>query len=192
MLVLLAVLHHILEMRYITRPEFVAYANVPIQTLLKSNYPLVLLLFPIGYAINYVVSNSYLNLPSGVPLVAIAVVFDLAVLTSIAFFWYFVVVEIEKRNHGSSLIRFSSQPLEIVKAVVLIAAGIGAVVLACWDARRLLLLGQLYGRMLYWSDMINAIVGGLFLLAWAAVLITISVKDIKLVLRRNQKSLSES
>jgi hypothetical protein len=124
--------------------------------------------------------------------VAIAVVFDLAVLTSIAFFWYFVVVEIEKRNHGSSLIRFSSQPLEIVKAVVLIAAGIGAVVLACWDARRLLLLGQLYGRMLYWSDMINAIVGGLFLLAWAAVLITISVKDIKLVLRRNQKSLSES
>jgi hypothetical protein len=40
--------------------------------------------------------------------------------------------------------------------------------------------------------MINAIVGGLFLLAWAAVLITISVKDIKLVLRRNQKSLSES
>jgi len=72
--------------------------------------------------------------------------------------WSFVVSEAEMRSHGSSLIRSLRRTIEILKAVVLAVAGVGAVVYACWDVHRLLLLGQ-NNRSLYVSSMADAVIG---------------------------------
>ena len=182
-----AFLHHILEKYYINQPDIiVGYADIPIYVLLMLNYPLAVLWSLPLYPLYWAFSAFDLTRPSGAPLVAIAVVFDLAVLTSVAVFWYFVVVEIEKRKHGSSLIRFSSRTLETAKAIVLIGAGVGALVLACWEAHRLVPLDQQYRHVLYWSSMVNAIIGGLFLVIWAIVLIRISIRDLMVVFRKNE------
>jgi hypothetical protein len=176
---------------YINQPEvIVGCAQLPIQILMKLNLPLSVLWFPVFYAMHCASASSsnYGNLPSGATGMLIIAVINLAILSSVALFWYFVVVEIEKRRYGSSLIRLSNRTLEIVKAIVLMAAGMGAIAVACWEVHRLFLLDQLYRHAIYWSSMVNAILGGLFLLTWASVLITVSVKDLKLVLRRNQKS----
>ena len=174
---------------YINRPEFiVGCAQLPIQILIKLNLPLAVLWFPVVYAMNWASSSNDWNLPSGATGMVINAMLDLAILSTVALFWYFVVVEIEKRRYGSSLIRLSNRTLEILKAVFLTAVGMGAIAVACWEVHRLLLLDQLYRRAIFWSSMVNVILGGLFLLTWASVLITVSVKDLKLVLRRNQKS----
>jgi hypothetical protein len=172
---------HILGKYYADHPEvIVQYASTPIIILLKSNFPLAVLWFPFFCALNWASSGSHLNLTSGAAGVVMLAVFDLVVVSTVALFWYFVVVEVEKRKHGASLIRFSNRMLETLKAIVLIAAGLGAFGFACWETHRLLLLGQLNLLTLYWSSMVDAIVGGLFLVIWAVVLIKISVQDLML------------
>jgi len=57
------------------------------------------------------------------------------------------------------------------------------VVYACWDAHRLLLLGQL-NHNLFWSGILNAVLGGFVLLIWAILLIKISVQDFRIAAER--------
>ena len=109
--------------------------------------------------------------------------FDLAIVSSVALFWYFVVIEAQMRSHGSSLIRSSKRILEVLKAGVLVAAGVGAVAYACWDGHRLLVLGQ-DNRSLYGSSMADVIIGEPLLVIWAIILIKISVQDLTLAFRK--------
>lgn len=177
--------HHVVtKYDFHNRPELVTkYGVTPIDIVGKLNFPLLALWSLVVFPISFALSASYLNLPSGAPLVIIAGVFALAVLASVALFWYFVVAEVEMRSHGGSLIRSSRRILEILKAVVLAVAGGGAVAYACWDGRRLLLLGQ-NTRSLYGSSMADAVIGGLILMIWAIVLIRISVRDLRGTLRK--------
>ena len=170
---------------YVNQPEFiVGRAQLPIQVLIKLNLPLAILWLPLFFALNWASSSNYWNLPSGTTGMLIVALLDLAVLSTVALFWYFVVVEIEKRKSGSSLIRFSSRTLETAKAIVLIAVGMGAIAVTGWEFHRLFLLNQLYRHAIYWSSMINAILGGLFLLTWAVVLIKISITDLMVAFLR--------
>lgn len=183
---------HIVEKHYINQPQLInRYVVAPIDIVGKLNFPLLVLWFPVVYPINYLLYNSNLNLPSEVPLVVILGVFALAALASVALFWYFVVAEVEMRSHGSSLIRSLRRMLEILKAVVLAVAGVGAVAYACWDGHRLLILGQ-NNRSLYGSSMADAMIGGLILVIWAIVLIKMSVRDVMVALLKNEKALAES
>lgn len=177
---------HILGKYYATHPEVVVrYASTPLYILLKANFPLAVLWFPFFCALTKASSSPHLNLTSGPAGVVLLAAFDLAVISSVALFWYFVVAEIERRRHGASLLRFESRTLEILKVIVLVAVGLGAFGFACWEVHRLLLLGQLNQRSLYWSSMVDAAVGGLFLVSWALLLIRVAIKDL-IVLPRKQ------
>jgi hypothetical protein len=178
LLVSVAVWHHIIEKRFINQPDFIAqYASTPIHILLKLNFPLLAVWSLVVFPLDYALSKSYLNLPGETPSMVIVLVFDLALLASVAALWYFVVVEIQMRRYGNSLIRFSGRRAELLKIVILVVAGVGAIAYACWDGHRLLELGQLNRHALYWSSMVDAAVGGLFLAIWAVVLIWMAVQD---------------
>jgi len=169
---------HILGKYCDDRPEVIdGYAYAPIYILVKVNFPLAIAWFPIFSSLTWAYSQSYLRLTSGAEAVVRAVL-DLAIVSSVALFWYFVVVETEKRRRGASLIRFKSRALETLKGIVLIAAGVGALAYACWDGHRLFLLAQLNASSLYWIRMVYAVVGGLFLVMWAILLIKVGIKDL--------------
>jgi hypothetical protein len=150
-------------------------AGIPLGILAKLNFPLLVLWFPVFLFLEWACSASYLSLPSGVALVAVAVVFGVAILTSVGLFWRFVVSEVEMRRHGNSFIRSSSRIIEGVKAVLFAGTGIGGVAYAYWDGHRLQLLGR--GRT-------GAIIGGLFLVVWSLVLIDIAVQDLMVAARK--------
>jgi hypothetical protein len=176
---------HILRKYYVDRTEVIAgYAYAPIYILLKINLPLTILWFPIFSALTWASSNFYPRLTSGAADAVVRAVLDLGVVSTVAFFWYFFVVEIEKRRDGASLIRFKSRTLEILKATVLIAVAVGAFAYACWDSHRLLLLTQQNGDTLYWSRMVYAVVSGLFLVIWALLLVKVAIEDLVILARR--------
>jgi hypothetical protein len=173
-------------------PELITgYGVAPIDILGKMNFPLLVLWLPVVYPITYGLSTSYLNLPAGAPLVAIVGVFDLAVLVSVALFWYGVIAEAEMRRHGSSLIRSSMRIVEVLKATVLAVTGVGAVAYACWDGHRLLLLGRSNPSAFYWSSVVDAIIGEPLLVIWAVVLIMTSVQDLMVAFRKSENKISE-
>ena len=175
---------HVLERHYIDQPDTIhKYSGTALQLLLKLNFPLVVLWSPIGYLINVGLSSSSLNLPSGLLGTALIVAADVVILASVAAFWYLIAVELEARRHGSSMVRLEARTLETVKAVALVIVGVAAVVYACWDAHRLLLLGQL-NHNLFWSGILNAVLGGFVLLIWAILLIKISVQDFRIAAER--------
>ena len=91
-------------------------------------------------------------------------------------FWYLVVVEAEMRKSKSSRLRFSKRHLENLKAIGLILIGVGTVAYALWDGHGLLVRSRI--DSLYWSSLADAFIGGVFLLGWAAALITMGVQDI--------------
>jgi hypothetical protein len=143
---------------------------------LKLNFPLVVLWLPIAYPMSVI---SYRSSGASSPTGVMLVVSDLAILTSAAAFWYFVVVEVEMRRRKASCLRFSGRFMERTKATVMILVGIGAAVYALWDGHRLVVLDQMNRHHLFWSGVVaDALIGGIFLVGWAAALITIGVQDV--------------
>lgn len=171
--------HHVLEWylvnHHLVRPDLLArYAGVPLDIVIKLNFPLSLLWAPILY-----LTRSYFSFSTSV----VTVLLDIAILTSVGLFWYVVAAEIQVRSCGGSLIRSSKKWLEVPRAGVFLLLGTCAITYAFWDAHRLLLIGQLNNGEVYWSSMLDGIGGGLLLLVWAVVLIRSSIKDLKIALR---------
>jgi hypothetical protein len=167
----------ILSKRFVGRSDLdVAYVNTPLHLVLKLNFPLAILGLPVLYA-SFASSGSP---PTGALGAVTFGVYDLAVLTSTAAFWYLVVVEVEMRKRETSCLRFSGRLLERLKAIVMILIGIGAAVYVLWDGyRQSAVLDQLTRNHNFWSVfVVDALIGGFFLLGWAAVLITMGVQDI--------------
>jgi hypothetical protein len=162
----------------VNRPDLRdAYAVTPLRIVtLKLNFPLMVLWLPISYPLSLASSPpSHPSSPTGV----ILGLWDIAILTSTAAFWYLVVVEVEMRKRQASCLRFSSRYVERVKATVVILIGAGAAVYALWDGHRLVVLDQINRHHLFWSGVVaDALIGGLLLVGWAAALITIGVQDI--------------
>jgi predicted neutral ceramidase superfamily lipid hydrolase len=163
----------------VSRPEHIInYGYAPLDIVLKLNFPLAIPWALVSYLVDLTFSGSR---PRGTLL---TVVVFLCVLATVALFWYFVVAEVQERSRGSSLVRFSSLFFEIPKILVLAIAGGAAFALAFWDGHRLVLTGEL-NRGLYWSGMIRAVVGGLFLVAWALILIKASIQDLMVACRKD-------
>ena len=175
--------YYFLDRYYIStqasRPEHIInYGYAPLDIVLKLNFPLAIPWALVSYLVDLTFSGSR---PRGTLL---TVVVFLCVLATVALFWYFVVAEVQERSRGSSLIRSSSLFLEIPKILVLAIAGGAAFALAFWDGHRLVLTGEL-NRGLYWSGMIRAVVGGLFLMAWGLILIKASIQDLMVACRKD-------
>ncbi len=151
----------------------VAYIKTPERLVLKLNFPLAILELPVIYASLAFSSEAPSTGTLGTLLFGI---YALVIVTSTAAFWYLVVREAEMRMRKASCLRFSGRNLEKIKAVVLILIGIGAAVFALWDGHDLMVRSRIHS--LYWSSLADALIGGLFLFAWAAALITIGVQDI--------------
>jgi hypothetical protein len=174
-LILTFSLDPLLSKRYVTRSDLaVAYIVTPERLVLKLNFPLAILGMPIVYLTARAFPNT--GSPTGALHALIFGAYVLAILTSAAMFWYLVVVEVEMRKRNSSCLRFSGRHLEKLKAVVLILMGAGTVVFALWDSHGLIVRSRI--NSLYWSSLADTLIGGLFLLGWAAALITIGVQDI--------------
>jgi len=168
-----------LSARYLGRSYYLSAICVTtlFHLVLKLNFPLVILGLPIIYLTS--LALSYVSPPTGALRAVISGACVLAILTSIAAFWYFVVVEVEMRKRKTSCLRFSGQFMERLKATVMILIGVGAAVYALWDGyRQLVVLDQINRMHLFWSSfVVDTLIGGLLLIGWAAALITIGVQD---------------
>lgn len=164
----------LLSKRYVTQSNLeVAYVTTPEHLVLKLNFPLAIIELPLIYA------SLALSPGRTSPGALGAVLFGAYVLvigTSTAAFWYLVMVEVEMRKRKSSRLRFSGRHLEKLKAVVLILIGVGAAAFALWDGHDLIVRSRIHS--LYWSSLVDALIGGLFLALWAAALVTMGAQDI--------------
>lgn len=94
----------IMGKRYAERPDSGrAYTVTSLRLVLKLNFPLVVLWLPIAYPMS---APSYPSSHASSPTGVILAVWDLAILTSTAAFWYLVVVEVEMRKRKASCLRF--------------------------------------------------------------------------------------
>lgn len=182
-LVLVFPLDPLLSKRYVTRSDLeVAYVITPEHLLLKLNFPLVVLGLPVIYLTRLPFSQA--SSPAGAPGAVIFGVYVLAIVASTAAFWYLVVVEVEMRKRRSSCLRFSGGLMERLKATAMILIGVGAAISVLWDGyRQFVVLDQLIRNHDFWSVfVVDTLIGGLFVIAWAAALITIGLQDITRVL----------
>jgi hypothetical protein len=172
-LVLVCSLDPLLSRRYAERTDLRnAYVVTPLRVVLKLNFPLAIFWLPILYL------TAPASSATGSAAAVLTAVVDLAVLMSTAAFWYFVVIEVEMRKRKGSYLRLSGRLVERLKATMMILVGVGAAVFALWDGHRLVLLDQVNRHGLFWSSVVaDALIGGLFLSAWAAAFITIGIQD---------------
>jgi hypothetical protein len=142
------------------------------QIIMNLNFPLVIIWWPIIQAIEWL--NGYLPFlrePSTTGTIGIA----LALFSSIALFWYFVVAEIQMRGDGKSLVRFSNRTVELVKVVVLFLCGVGTLFHAYTETMR----PSRHGLSHYGLWPVEIILSLLFLVAWGGTFIGLSIFDFK-------------
>lgn len=176
-LILAFSLDPLVSRRYVGRSDLeIAYVVTLLHLVLKLNFPLAILGLPVIYASLAFSSGSS---PTGALGAVIFGVYVLVIVTSTAAFWCLVVVEVEMRKRKASCLRFSGRLAEQLKATAMILIGVGAAVYALWDGHRLVVLDRVNRHNLFWSVVVaDALIGGLFLVGWAAALITIGVQDI--------------
>lgn len=182
LLILAFSLDPLLNRRHVMRSDLeVAYVNTPLHLVLKLNFPLAILELPVIYFTG--LAFSHISSSTGAPGDVIFGVYALAIVATTAAFWYLVVVEVEMRKRKTSCLRFSGRLLERLKAIVMILIGVGAAVYVLGDGfRHLVVLDQLTRNHNFWSVfVVDVLIGGLFLVGWAAALITMGVQDIRRV-----------
>jgi hypothetical protein len=139
----------------------------------KLNFPVVAFWSPIVYVMERWPEELA---PSSTTMqISVAMALGLAMLSSIGFFWYLVIAELECRVHGRSMIRFANWFAETCKALILFTVGGSALAYAFFETKRLLLYDRSKADML---------VGGLFLAAWGVVLVSIPIVDAVVSLRK--------
>lgn len=146
---------------------YVFYVNPFLHIVTKMNFPLLIIMYPILDALNWL--GRFLPTLTGVLGWSIAIVDAVLLILIDALFWYFVLSEIEMRRHGKSMLRFKRHPVEVLVLAILFASGVGAIRYAYTDG---VLLMQIHGSK------IEAFIGGFFLLVWGTVLIGTSISDL--------------
>lgn len=152
------------------------FADLPGALVIALNFPLAVLWFPILFVLGLALSTSSLGISGGAVFVVLVAIVDTAIISIVALFWYFVVVEIEMRTNGNSLVRFRTRTVEALKSILFAVAGFSSVSCAYWDCHRALLYG--HGRG-------GAAIIVLLLVAWAIMLVTVAVQDF-LFAKRNE------
>ena len=147
---------------------------LPLQAITeKLNFPLAAIWFPILYAVDNVISWP----TKGVAFVIAVIVTGAVLLTSVAAFWYVVVREIEARSAGTPFLTFRNRFAEALKVFLFCAIGVTSVTFAYKDTASLLRFGR---------SALDLILGGIFLVVWAAILIGLSFRDFAVLLRRTE------
>jgi hypothetical protein len=165
--------------RVTTNEKVLEYYLLPVRELVMNlNFPLVAL-SRILVLVDDLSANLHISFaPSGILLMAVLALAGLALLSCVVLFWYLVVVEIEGRQSGESLIRFSNKSAELVKTVALLLLGFGSLFYAytdtVWPIDR-----QLSHHGL-WP--IEIVIGGLVLIAWGVALIAMASADFRRLL----------
>ena len=142
----------------------------------KLNFPLVAFWAPLAYLAERFSGGTETIRPA--TRIAETILLGLALLLSVALFWYLAVVEVEKRRHGKGWSFGTSPFLKASKMSMLFVVGLAAFAYAFLDTRQLML----YGR-----SKIQVYTGGLLLLAWGVVLVGMAVAD-ALALARGRTS----
>src|ERR1700687_809749 len=152
------------------------YAYPAHDIIIKVNFPIAFVWSPILYFMERF--PDYFNPVSVVMKTISLMLFVMALGLSVVLFWYFLTVEVEMRLRNGSLIRFRNWLPETCKAFILLAMGTGAIVYAVLEAHRLL-----------HQSNTDAVIGGAFLLAWGALFITTSIRDIVFFLRKDSRAI---
>ena len=92
------------------------------------------------------------------------------VLSSVAGFWYFVVVEIQKRRRGDSALRFDTLTKQLPITALLITLAFAVFICAYLTAQHSADMSNLK---------IDKILGSLILSAWGAGLLWVAIGDIR-------------
>src|SRR6267378_1811429 len=99
--------------KVIARESVNLFYVLPVRQLIANlNYPLVVVSEAFIWIDKLSLSAHMSWRPEGALLVATIVITGLTVVLCIALFWYFVIAEIEARQLGGSLVRFSSRIIE--------------------------------------------------------------------------------
>jgi hypothetical protein len=150
---------------------------------LNLDLPLVpiwwLFIYPMEWLSDYL---PFLQKPS-----AIGFGLGMTLLTSIGLFWYFVVVEVQLRVRGQSLVRFSSRIIESGKVFILFLGRISTFFYGYTEAIRPFQHGL--ARYGLWPVEIALTV--FFLAIWGAPFIGISIYDSRKCLMTMRKSGSQ-
>lgn len=156
-------------------------------TLLNLNFPLVILWWPIIEFIEVLSGYlAFLSQQTGMLAIIAAGVTAVGVISSVALFWYFVVVEIQMRSKGKSLVNSSNVALNFAKVSIFFLCGVGTFIHAYSETIRLFQHGLApYGL---WPAEI--VLGALLLTVWGTTFIGVSIADFRKLtaIRKDQKS----
>lgn len=133
--------------------------------LLKVSYPLVFIWFVIGSVADSVPASWSPH--QGFLFAVIKISVGAALVLSLAAFWYLVMVEIEMRMHGHSMLRFSGLANQCLLSAVIFVLGIVAIIYA----------------YLNWSLRLDRVLGTMILVAWGLALIGMATYDLIIVFR---------
>jgi hypothetical protein len=118
---------------------------------------------------------------------ALGFAFVLAIFVSIGLFWQFVVVEVQLRIRGQSLIRFPNRIVESGKLVIFFFGGIGTLFYAYTEAIR----PSEHGLARYGLWPVEIALTALFLAIWGAAFIGIFIYDFRKWTMTEEKSESQ-
>jgi hypothetical protein len=156
---------------------YISYC-VPAQSVVTNmQYPLLIVLAPFGLPFGMVTDLLHMSRAMARAVGAIVII------PSIAFFWYYVIIEVEMRGAGRSRLRLAVPFLEMCKVIILFCAGLGAFVYVYVNERMrlvLILRATVSGAVLL-------LIPELVLLTWGVVLIAISIQDLTVFLRSRTK-----
>jgi hypothetical protein len=163
----------LVAVHYVWRdPHFLVRYYEPARNLvLKENFPLVVLLAPVAYALQLCG-----GLPSPVRGICLAIgttFLGIALLPSVGFFWYFVATETGMRMRGQSRLRFHNAIAESAVLLVLFLMGAGAILYVLSNK----------ASWLSGNNQIAVLVGNACLLVWGAVLLAVAIADFRWLLK---------
>ncbi len=97
---------------------------LPCESIIRAlNFPLVLAWAPVLFIFDHL--SHYLPSANGIWFALGVVVLGATLVSSVAFFWYIVVREIESNKNGEIPFRFAGWPSRFLATAILFSAGIG-------------------------------------------------------------------
>jgi hypothetical protein len=142
--------------------------------LLNLTFPLVLVWWPLVNALSWF-AGLLSHRVGGLAVVIVGGAVTFALICSVAVFWYFIVVEIEMRRQGKSLVRFSSLVTEFLKVTFCVVFGLASLVHTYTETLRPFRYGL--ARHGLWPE--ELVLSALFLATWGIAFLALSVLDFR-------------
>ena len=166
--ILVPVVHSALALIAFTVLKIGGTLNVGQDLVLTLNLPLAALWIVVFLPLRFLAPRLFEQPPPH----SILVVLGMFLLLSVFVFWYLVVVEVELRRHGKSMLRPSGWPKQLAAALVILCCA-GAAAYFAYTAT------EPYWKLNPYLEVIR----GFFPAVWAVVLAGIGIHDLILALR---------